>query len=268
MTLTGYDAAYPPANPPETDVVAFYGGGDTPHVWTLAQIAAQKARYRLPIWVRSDPQQANAMADAGAFIAYLRSVGCPTGVCTVLDLEEAIDAAYVNAFGFFMRSAGYRVLPYGSSGFLFSDPVVDGYWVAKPGATSIPANCVGVQYLEDAGGGAYDLSWFLDTIPLWDTQPAPPLPPPTSSPRGADMLHTVPVRTDINGNGWVETTIQWADFMAVALEGSDPQTPEQGGDGVYWPGTVKVQDRNNMVLVTVTGFLPSVVANVFVCATA
>jgi hypothetical protein len=146
---------------------------------------------------------------------------------------------------------------------------VPGLWVAAyPGKGPVlqePTD-VGHQFVDHGG---WDQSVMVDYLPGIDpAPPLPPLPAPTSSPRGDDMLHTVPVRTDISGNGWVETTIPWADFMAVALEGSDPQTPEQGGDGVYWPGTVKVQDRNNMVLVTVTGFLPSVVANVFVCATA
>ena len=54
-TLRFYDAAYPPAKPPAADGVCIYIGGDTPHVWTLAEIEAQPARYRLPIFVRSNP---------------------------------------------------------------------------------------------------------------------------------------------------------------------------------------------------------------------
>ena len=54
-TLTFYDAAWPPARPPVADGCCIYIGGDTPHVWSLADIASQRARYRLPIFVRSNP---------------------------------------------------------------------------------------------------------------------------------------------------------------------------------------------------------------------
>ena len=172
--LTGYDAAYPPSPPPATDVVCFYGGGDTPHVWTAAEIAVQPARYRLPIFVRSNPAQANATADASAFFNWLRSVGCPLGSCTVLDIETAIDVGYVSKFTAILRFIGYKVLLYGSASTLFANPRCDGYFVALPGSTAIPPNCVGVQYGQ-GGGGAWDLDWFLPTLHLWDTHPAPPI---------------------------------------------------------------------------------------------
>lgn len=176
MNLTGYDAAHPPANPPTTDVVCLYGGGDTPHVWLQAEIAKQKARYRLPIFVRSNPFQASAIGDASLFMGWLRSVGCPKGSATVLDLETAVAPAYVYAFGSEMHANGYLVLPYGSSSTLFKNPKLDGYWVALPGANMIPSNCVGVQYGQ-GGSGAWDNDWFSTSIPLWDTQPPAPSPP-------------------------------------------------------------------------------------------
>lgn len=172
MALTGYDAAYPPPIPPVTDVVCLYGGGDTPHIWSMVEIARQKARYRLPIWVRSNPAQASALTDASNFLAWLRSIGCPSGVATVLDLETAINASYVTAFCAQMHRFDYLVLPYGSSSTLFRNPVCDGYFVALPGAQAIPTDCVGVQYGQ-GGGGAWDLDWFADDLPLWDMQPTP-----------------------------------------------------------------------------------------------
>lgn len=166
---TGYDASEPPANPPTVDVVAFYGGGDTPHVWALAEIEASPCRYRLPIYVRSDPAAASPNVDAATFIAWLSSIGAPP--CpVVLDLETAISTSYVNAFGTLLREAGFTVLPYGSSGNLFFNPKLDGYWVDLPGADAIPSNCVGVQYAQ-GGGGTYDLSWWEDSVPFWDTTP-------------------------------------------------------------------------------------------------
>jgi hypothetical protein len=168
--LNGYDAAFPPADPPVADVVFTYGGGDTPHVWTSAEIATQPARFRVPIWVRSDPGgTAQAQSDATAFVGYLVEIGCPRGVYTVLDLETAIDPPYVTAFGQAMHDVGWMVSPYGSSSTLFKNPILDGYFVAEPGASGIPANCVMCQHTEDAGGGAYDLDWLLPSLKLWDT---------------------------------------------------------------------------------------------------
>lgn len=92
--------------------------------------------------------------------------------------------------------------------------------------------------------------------------PAPVLPPQTSSPRGSDVLHTIPIATDPSGNGWVLTTIPWADFCGATLQGSDPAT-----DGGYKHGSVLVQDRNDCVLVSVSFATANSVAYVFVWAT-
>ena len=263
-SLTGYDAAFCPPNPPPTDIVLFYGpGGDQLNVWTLSQIEAQTAPYRLPIFVRSNPEQANAAGDADEFIAWLRAIGAPPGVVTVLDLETAIDVAYVNTYGEVMHEADYLVLPYGSSSTLFKNPELDGYFVAIPGATAIPANCVGVQYGQ-GGGGAWDLDLFDARLAFWQANPPVPIPVQPPSPRGDAMLHEIQFTTDSNGNGYEITTIPWADFMAVSINGSDPAP---GADDAYWGGTPHVQNRGGFVLVSVVGFIPNNVATVFVLAT-
>jgi hypothetical protein len=171
VVLTGYDAAFAPAHPPATDVVAFYGpGGDQEHAWPLSDIEAQSARYRAPIFVRSNPGQASVTTDAETFMSWLVGIGCPKGSLTVLDLETAIAPNYVNVYGQLLRSEGYLVAPYGSSGTLYKNPALDGYWVDLPGATAIPSNCIGVQYAQ-GGGGAWDLSWWNSGLPFWDTRP-------------------------------------------------------------------------------------------------
>lgn len=169
--LTGYDAAFPPASPPPTDVVAFYIGGDTPHVWTAEEIAAQKARYRLPIWVRSNPQNVIVENDVTACVAALKAIGAPRGTCVVLDLETAVAVDYCNAFGWELNANGYSVLPYGSPSTLFKNPRLDGYWVAgQPSAPSPwPPGLIGVQLLQQGPNGAWDNDLFVDTLSLWDT---------------------------------------------------------------------------------------------------
>jgi hypothetical protein len=118
----------------------------------------------------------------------------------------------------------------------------------------------GTQWIDHGG---WDESLLADDF--FFITPAPP--PPTPSPRGADMLHSIPISTDENGNGYELTTIPWADFEAATIAGSYPAPVVDGGDGVYWFGTVRVQDRNNVVCVSVTGCQADSVINVFVLAT-
>jgi hypothetical protein len=191
-----YDAAFPPADPPVTDGVLIYAGGDTPHVWTDEEIAALVARFRLPCWVRSNPTSFSPVTDAQVFLVWLKAHGAPAGSTTVLDLETAVDAPYVTTFGYILNHAGFYVLPYGSSSTLFRNPVLNGYFVAEPGETVIPANCVAVQYGQ-GGGGKWDLDELSDSIPLWDTKPSTV---PTSTPAPAPAPAPAPSTEKENGN--------------------------------------------------------------------
>ena len=94
--LTFYDAAWPPALPPETDGFCCYIGGDTPHVWTLEEIRAQKARYILPIFVRSNPRGLAGVApDVNAALRELAAIGAPKGILIAWDMEMAADVLYI-----------------------------------------------------------------------------------------------------------------------------------------------------------------------------
>src|SRR5579859_6209223 len=139
IPLSFYDAAYPPANPPVTDGVVIYcGGGDVLHAWTGAEIRAQTARYRLPVFVRSNPAQANPRADAQVFLSDLRAMGCPAGSVVVLDVETAVDSAYVQAFWQeIYHVGGYVLMVYGSQSTVFGDKPPTGLifgadWTGKP----------------------------------------------------------------------------------------------------------------------------------------
>lgn len=168
---TGYDAAYPPPVPPATDVVLFYCGGDTPHVWTRAEIEAQRARWRLPIFVRSDPAPSMAPADAAAMLARLADIGCPKHVATVLDIETAITRPYVLRYGQEMHRAGYQVLVYGSRSTLPANPQLDGWFVATWGrAPTLAAGWAALQYEALPN---WDLDVITSRVPLWDTVAVP-----------------------------------------------------------------------------------------------
>ena len=130
-TLTFYDAAWPPAHPPVADGVCIYIGGDTPHVWSLADIASQKARYRLPIFVRSNPPGPGAAADAASAVAALHSIGAPRGTLGRLGHGDCSDAAYIRAVYGDLNAAGYKLIVYGTQSTVMGNDNPDGlYWGA------------------------------------------------------------------------------------------------------------------------------------------
>lgn len=255
---TCYDAAVPPATAPVTDVVLIYCGGDTPHVWTDEEIAAQPARYRLPCWVRSDPGQADAGADAQAFVTWLEAHHVPKLATVVLDLETAVDVAYVEAFGTELHAAGYKVIVYGSIGDappntgVFLNPRLDGYFTAHPGATIIDSQpgVVATQFAYDLDGGAYDLSWIVDDVPLWEpaAAPAPPVPVPPPAPPVPPVPPAPPAPPE-GGLGFVLRTLKVVNpsNAAESLTGGDVKSVQEllnakdgAGlkvDGVYWNAT-------------------------------
>lgn len=266
MTRTMYDAAWPPASPPRTDIVAFYVGGDTPHIWSDTEIARQTARWRLPIWVRSNPDQADPSIDAERTVAWLVAHQVPRGVVVALDLETAVNPRYVATYTVAVLRAGWLVMKYGSESTIFRNPSTPGgTWVADyNGDAIIDLGAVADQFAANVPPGV-DLSTVADSVALWDTRPPPPPPsppPPVVEPRGDLMLHTLSLRTDANGDGWLATTIPWSTFQAISMMGSNPAT-----DHTVWPGSAKVQNLGETVFVTVYRFLPNSTARVFVLAT-
>lgn len=140
------DASNPQGVPWQAGVIvtAGYIGGDTPHVWTADDWSVWKTRFRIPIWVRSNPGQVDATQDANDCVAALQALGAP---------------------------APYLVLPYGSTGNIFTEPAVDGYWPAFPGGADLypHAGVVATQYALGAVGGSLDLSVIDQSVSCWDT---------------------------------------------------------------------------------------------------
>lgn len=227
MTKIAYDAAYPqPKGVAGTTVVLIYAGGDTPHVWTAAEIAEQPEQYRLPVYVRSDPSN-DAASDAAAMLAWLRANEVPTGVATVLDLETAVDPAYVNAYAAALHEGGYLVLPYGSKSTLFKNPACDGYFVADPGANGVDPNTVATQYLYE---GSWDLSFISDEVNLWNTQPPAPAPPAPPTPPPGDNVNLPTLSQSAGKSLWVES-------LQALLIDKFGQAGVKPVDGVFGPAT-------------------------------
>lgn len=176
--LSFLDSAFPLQGPPVTDGVAVYIGGDTPHVWTRAEIMAPKARYRLPIFVRDNPGApgTSAAGDVAEAVARLTEIGCPRGKLVDWDSEISIDPGYIGMVSFLLGAAGYRLIDYGSRSFVTGNRNPDGwYWTADwTGAPHVDPEAQMTQYANDQ---AFDLSLAReDLVPfLWDVNPPPNL---------------------------------------------------------------------------------------------
>lgn len=176
--LLFYDAAKPPARPPQTDGVAFYIGGDATHIWSADEIESQPARYRLPIYVRSNPSESLAAPDVRAALAALHNIGAPRGCLVAWDTETAADPRYMTIVYTMLAAAGYKLLDYGSQDSLFGNelPVGGYYWGADwTGEAHINAGEIGTQYASDTELGVpWDLSIFKPGLPFWDARPQNP----------------------------------------------------------------------------------------------
>lgn len=182
--LSFYDSAYPPANPPAgMNGVAGYIGGDTPHVWSLADWDSQHVRFRLPIFVRSNPAGASAAGDVGAALSQLRAIGAPKGCLVAWDMETAADAAYIKAVYNLISTDGYKLIVYGSQSTVFGNENPDGlYWGAD--WTSVPGLVPGDAITQWVSFNSYDEDTATATLPYWDLNPPKPKPPavPTYGP--------------------------------------------------------------------------------------
>jgi hypothetical protein len=172
--LTGFDSAYPPSNPPHDQVVFGYLGGDTPHVWTPAEWAAQKARYRVGIWTRSNPVgAAQGKSEGEAAVAAWRALGAPAGTLLVLDYETAINSAYLAAFDTAAVAGGCKVAVYGSTSTVYRNPKPSGgYFPADITNTPhlVPGTLI-TQYEFESGWDDDEVAAGATSM-LWDTQPA------------------------------------------------------------------------------------------------
>ena len=126
------DSATPEGIPDSwTGAVAGYlSPGDPYRPWAPTDWARFSGRRKLPIYVQTEPQNNHPWTDADQVLRQLRSLGVPQGKYTVLDLDGAIDPAYVEGYGDAMHLAGYKTWVYGQASTLFANPPLNGYWVA------------------------------------------------------------------------------------------------------------------------------------------
>lgn len=165
------DAAYAENIDPATwdhAVAGYYGGPGAYHVWEHTEKQNDwdrfKGRKKLPIWVAAKGDK-NGTVDGHDAVAALAALGVPARVYTVLDMETMADKTYVAAFGEVLHRAGYKVWVYGSAATVFSNPALDGYWVADYaglGPFMYERKGAEVRATQYASGQEYDSSTVKD----------------------------------------------------------------------------------------------------------
>jgi hypothetical protein len=156
-------------NPDWTGAVGgYYGGPDAFNVWSPGDWKQFHRNRKLPIWV-------GGLAGAGEAkdaIAALRDLGVPKSVYTVLDMEGRVDKTYVENFGQALQAAGYKVWVYGQASTVFSNPRLNGYWVADYADKGpFMYDHRHVRATQYAAGQEYDSStvrdWTYKSGPWW-----------------------------------------------------------------------------------------------------
>jgi hypothetical protein len=156
------DQAWPGA------VGGYYGGPSAYNVWAPDHWKKFHGNRKLPIWVGGQ----DGAREGTRAIHALRALGVPTGVYTALDMETRVDKSYVDAFGQALQAAGYKVWVYGSASSVFSNPPLNGYWVADYAGTGpFMYNHAHVRATQYATGVQYDSStvrdWTYQFGPWW-----------------------------------------------------------------------------------------------------
>jgi peptidoglycan hydrolase-like protein with peptidoglycan-binding domain len=233
--LSMYDSAYPPAKPPVTDAVAVYIGGDTPHVWTPEEVAAQKARYVLPIFVRSNPAGADAAADAQAAVKQLKAIGM-TGSLVAWDAETSVGSGYITEVSGYMLAAHYKLIVYGSISTVTGNKNPDGwYWDANwTGAAHLDPGDQATQYANEGSWDLSLLSYGLAGI-LWDRHPAPQ-PPSVMMGIAVRLPSLMRGDTDVNGAPFYIHRAQ-ALIATIGASNNLPAAASLKADGVFGPLT-------------------------------
>lgn len=229
--LTFYDAAWPPVPPPETDGVCIYIGGDAVHVWTLAEIQAQKARYRLPVFVRSTPRGISGVAaDVNAALAQLAAIGAPRGILVAFDLETAADKTYIAGVYSGLAAHGYELLVYGSESSVMGNDNPDGLYFAADwtGSPHLAKGSVVTQWVSFA---AYDEDLAEPGLPFWDTQAKPPVPPPV---KATTAKHAAPAPVSWTTAG-IDSIAQLAASHHCEVSAILRLTAENSPDAEYEP---------------------------------
>jgi hypothetical protein len=159
--VTGRDAAFPAYLQGYPGVISgYYGGPDAYNVWSAAQWSQFAGNPKMPIWVGGF----GGATEGEQAVLALQNLGVPQNVLTVLDMEGRVDKTYVDSFGSMLRQYGYKTLVYGSASTVFSNPQLNGYWVANYTGYEFMYQHDGVRGTQYASGPDYDLDVWKDWV--------------------------------------------------------------------------------------------------------
>lgn len=242
-----YDASTPPATPPALPVVAFYIGGDTPHVWTDEEIAAQPATFGLPIYVH-DGIGGDASAAAAQVISWLEAHQWEKGAAVAIDTEATQEPVWIADFDAIVSVKGWPVIDYESKGPASSNPLTSGgRWIADwTGTPHLYGGSVATQYASASMlGGDVDLS-VIDQAVLLHQIHRPAGPP---APAGGKITVEVPeLREGARGEAVVS--------CQVLLSHRGFSVGPAGEDGIFGPDTNQaVHNFQNAVSITGDGIV-------------
>lgn len=228
-TLAMWDASTLPDPQPTTPVAAFYVGGDTPHVYTDAEVKAIRARYGVPIWTGYDFQHDGA-TEADKVIAWLRARGWKTGTLVAVDTEELVIPDFLAAFNQRITAAGWLVLHYESKSAIAGNPATSGgKWAADwTGIPHLRPGDTATQYVPDSWLGApYDLSLIRADARLHELNP--PVVP--------HVVYTgVAMELPILGIGMTGPAVTRMQHLLEAWYSGS--TGQHGADGIFGPDTL------------------------------
>jgi hypothetical protein len=180
MTWTMGDLSNPGTIKVEEQAVAFYAGGNTPHVWTKQQVDSQIASLRIALWTYGGAGAAGksgGLLDAVACRDALLAYGYPRNSKVVIDMEDHVDAEYIDGFEYLMSVFGYGTGVYAQADTIEHNPLPQGGrwvadWTGVPHFTNIPGEFA-CQWQKAGGTGNQDKPWDVSAVKdisgFWDT---------------------------------------------------------------------------------------------------
>jgi hypothetical protein len=222
------DSSVPVVPPAQLPAFAFYIGGDTPHIWSPAEIRQLTARYGLPIWVNVNPA-ADGVAMGRDIVARLRAMDWPRGSAVVLDIENIDQEQVILAVEGAVAGGGYELMVYESKGALPSMETYTGLrWVADwTGLPHLYPGSEATQYASaEMAGLAYDASVIEESVPLAEINPP-----------AVHRIPQVPVAVTLPelARGDKGPAVKRLQHLILAWHGGELATA--GPDGIFGPET-------------------------------
>lgn len=172
MYTEGRDAAFSNNIGQFTGVVGGYiGGPNAFNVWKAQDWSAFRNHPLMPIWVCGQDGE----LEAREMLKVLAGLAVPSGSPVALDMETRVDHSYLLNFQKVIIPTNYKLLVYGSAATVFSNPSLNGYWVAEytghPHMHDGHKSVRGTQWAGDVPPG-YDASLWKDWIvpSMWRQQ--------------------------------------------------------------------------------------------------